>query len=93
MRKPRPARATAFSPGTSSAARKLEAQLEAFRSHPYLRTCDVLLITEADAGMARSGNRMVAEVLARELGMAQVFAPCYIALGKGLRRGAPCGGR
>ena len=62
---------------------EFEAQLEAFRSHPYLKTCDVLLITEADAGMARSGNRMVAEVLARELGMAQVFAPCYIALGKG----------
>jgi len=62
---------------------QIEAQLEAFRSHPYLKTCDVLLITEADAGMARSGNRMVAEVLARELGMAQVFAPCYIALGKG----------
>ena len=62
---------------------QFEAQLEAFRSHPYLKDCDVLLLTEADAGMARSGNRMVAEVLARELGMAQVFAPCYIALGKG----------
>jgi endonuclease/exonuclease/phosphatase family metal-dependent hydrolase len=62
---------------------QFEGQLEAFRSHPYLKTCDVLLITEADAGMARSGNRMVAEALARELGMAQVFAPCYIALGKG----------
>ncbi len=62
---------------------QIEAQLDAFRSHPYLKTCDVLLLTEADAGMARSGNLMVAEVLARELGMAQVFAPCYIALGKG----------
>jgi endonuclease/exonuclease/phosphatase family metal-dependent hydrolase len=62
---------------------QLDGQLEAFRSHPYLRECDVLLITEADAGMARSGNRMVAETLARELGMAQAFAPCYIALGKG----------
>ena len=62
---------------------QFEAQLEAFRKHPYLSTCDVLLITEADAGMARSGNRMVAEELARELGMAEVFAPCYIALGKG----------
>ena len=62
---------------------QFEAQVEAFRSHPYLKTCDVLLLTEADAGMARSGNRMVAEALARELGMAQVFAPCYIALGKG----------
>lgn len=62
---------------------QFDAQLEAFRSHPYLSACDVLLITEADAGMARSGNRMVAQELARELGMAQVFAPCYIALGKG----------
>lgn len=62
---------------------EFDAQLEAFRLHPYLKTCDVLLITEADAGMARSGNRMVAEDLAKELGMTQVFAPCYIALGKG----------
>jgi endonuclease/exonuclease/phosphatase family metal-dependent hydrolase len=62
---------------------QFEAQVEAFRTHPYLKSCDVLLITEADAGMARSGNRMVAEQLARELGMTQVFAPCYIALGKG----------
>jgi endonuclease/exonuclease/phosphatase family metal-dependent hydrolase len=60
-----------------------EAQLEAFRTHPQLKACDVLLLTEADAGMARSANRMVAEDLARELDMAQVFAPCYIALGKG----------
>ena len=43
----------------------------------------MLLLTDADAGMARSGNRMVSEVLARELGLAEVFAPCYIALGKG----------
>jgi endonuclease/exonuclease/phosphatase family metal-dependent hydrolase len=62
---------------------QFDGQLEMFRSHPYLSTCDVLLITEADAGMARSDNRMVAEALAKELGMAQVFAPCYIALGKG----------
>jgi endonuclease/exonuclease/phosphatase family metal-dependent hydrolase len=62
---------------------RLDEQLEAFRTHPYLRDCDVLLVTEADAGMARSGNRMVTETLARELGMASVFAPCYIALGKG----------
>jgi endonuclease/exonuclease/phosphatase family metal-dependent hydrolase len=62
---------------------QLDAQLHAFRTHPYLRDADVLLITEADAGMARSGNRMVAEALARELGMAEVFAPCYLAFGKG----------
>ena len=61
----------------------LDSQVEALRTHPQLAGTDVLLITEADAGMARSGNRAVAETLARELGMAQVFAPCYIALGKG----------
>src|SRR5215471_7770619 len=30
------------------------AQLEAMRTHPYLKECDVLLVTEADVGMARS---------------------------------------
>ena len=62
---------------------QFDGQLNALRENPLLHDCDVLLLTEADAGMARSGNRMVAEELARELGMAQVFAPCYIALGKG----------
>lgn len=62
---------------------QLEGQLRVFREHPYLRESDLILITEADAGMARSGNYMVAETMARELGMAQIFAPCYIALGKG----------
>src|SRR3979411_2778544 len=61
----------------------LEGQLDALRTQDYLREADVLLITEADCGMPRSGNRMVAEVMARELRMVQVFAPCYIALGKG----------
>jgi hypothetical protein len=63
--------------------RQFPAQLELFRSHPYLSQADVVLLTEADAGMARSGNQMVAEALARELGMAVAFAPCYIAFGKG----------
>ncbi len=63
--------------------REYDAQLRAFHQHPYLRECDVLFIIEADAGMARSGNRMVAESLAKELGMTQVFAPCYLALGMG----------
>lgn len=58
-------------------------QLEALRTHHYLRECDVLLVTEADLGMVRSANRCVAEDLARGLEMSHVFAPCYIALGKG----------
>ncbi|HWC00415.1 MAG TPA: endonuclease/exonuclease/phosphatase family protein, partial [Bryobacteraceae bacterium] len=62
---------------------EFEGQLDALRHHPYLRTCDVLLLTEADLGMARSGNRDVARELARELEMAYVFSPCYLNLTKG----------
>lgn len=62
---------------------RFNAQLEAFRSHPYLKTCDVLLLTETDVGMARSSNRAVAQTLARELEMHYAFVPCYLNLTKG----------
>jgi endonuclease/exonuclease/phosphatase family metal-dependent hydrolase len=62
---------------------ELDGQLEAFRTHDYLKTCDVLLLTETDLGMARSGNRAVAQVLARELGLHYSFVPCYLNLTKG----------
>jgi endonuclease/exonuclease/phosphatase family metal-dependent hydrolase len=62
---------------------RLDQQIDVLRRDSRLADCDLLLITEADAGMARSGNRMVAEELARALGMVQVFAPSYLALGKG----------
>ena len=62
---------------------RFDQQVDALQRDPRLAGCDLLFLIEADAGMARSGNRMVAEDLARELGMAQVFAPCYLALGKG----------
>jgi endonuclease/exonuclease/phosphatase family metal-dependent hydrolase len=66
-------------------------QLQALRTHPYLKECDVLLLTEADLGMARSGNRAVAQELARGLGMRYAFAPCYLNLAKGcgVEREAP----
>ena len=54
---------------------QFERQLEALRTHCYLKTCDVLLLTETDLGMVRSGNRAVALELARELGMHYAFAP------------------
>ncbi|MBI1354950.1 MAG: hypothetical protein GC160_11435 [Acidobacteria bacterium] len=60
-----------------------EGQLEQFRTHPYLSTADVLLLTETDVGMARSGNRNIARELARELRMHYVFTPCYLNLAKG----------
>lgn len=62
---------------------EFEGQLEAFRNHPILRTGDVFLLTETDVGMARSGNRAVAQELAAELGMHFAFVPCYLNLSKG----------
>ena len=62
---------------------EFEGQLEAFRTHPYLKTGDVFLLTETDVGMARSHNRAVAQELAAELGMHFAFVPCYLNLVKG----------
>ena len=52
---------------------QLDGQIEVFREHPYLKSADVLLLTESDVGMARSANRDVAQTLARELGMRNNF--------------------
>jgi endonuclease/exonuclease/phosphatase family metal-dependent hydrolase len=53
------------------------------REHPVLRACDVLLLTELDYGMARTGNADVAREIAETLQMNYAFAPCYLALNKG----------
>ncbi|MEP6944742.1 MAG: endonuclease/exonuclease/phosphatase family protein, partial [Acidobacteriota bacterium] len=60
-----------------------EGILDALKNHERLKDKDVLLLTELDYGMARSGNRFVAHELARELGLNYAFAPVYIALQKG----------
>ena len=62
---------------------QFDGQLEALRSDPYLKEADALLLTETDVGMARSGNRAVAQELARELGLHYAFVPCYLNLAKG----------
>ncbi len=62
---------------------QFEGQLEAIRTHPYLSSADVYLLTETDVGMARSGNRDVARDLACELSLDYAFAPCYLNLAKG----------
>jgi endonuclease/exonuclease/phosphatase family metal-dependent hydrolase len=62
---------------------RFEGICEALKNHPQLKDRDVLLLTELDYGMARSGNRFVARELARELKMNYAFAPVYIALQKG----------
>lgn len=52
-------------------------------THPQLRHADLLLLTETDLGMARSGNRHVARDLAEALGMHYYFVPSYLNLCKG----------
>lgn len=57
--------------------------VSALRTHDDLCGRDVLMLTELDHGMARSGNRFVARELAKALELNYVFAPVYIALQKG----------
>ncbi len=57
--------------------------VDALKNREGLKDKDVLLLTELDHGMARSGNRFVARELAAALGMNYAFAPVYIALQKG----------
>jgi endonuclease/exonuclease/phosphatase family metal-dependent hydrolase len=62
---------------------RLEGVLRVLGEHPLMSRSDVLLLTELDYGMARSGNLHVTRKLAGALGMAYAFAPCYINLSKG----------
>jgi endonuclease/exonuclease/phosphatase family metal-dependent hydrolase len=57
--------------------------IRVLKEHPVLSQSDVLLLTELDYGMARTGNRFVARELAESLELNYVFAPCYINLNKG----------
>ncbi len=60
------------------------AQLDRLRralvDEPTLQ-CDVLLLSEVDVGMGRSGNRHVARELALALGMSYAFGVSYLVLG------------
>ena len=62
---------------------RFEGIRDALQNHRDLKDKDVLLLTELDYGMARSGNRFVAREIAEALGMNYAFAPVYIALQKG----------
>ena len=62
---------------------KLDMLIEIFRSDRRFLSADLILLQEADLGMARSGNRFVARELARTLDMNFAFAPCFIELTKG----------
>jgi endonuclease/exonuclease/phosphatase family metal-dependent hydrolase len=62
---------------------KLNGIIDVLRSHPVLSDSDVLLLTELDYGMARTGNLFVAREIAHALGINYAFAPCYLNLNKG----------
>jgi endonuclease/exonuclease/phosphatase family metal-dependent hydrolase len=49
-------------------------------SHETLRWADVILVNEADRGMARSGNLHVARAIGEQLGMHTAFCPAHIEL-------------
>src|SRR5260221_142269 len=57
--------------------------IDALKNHTKLKDKDLLLLTELDYGMTRSGNRFVAEEIAEALNLNYAFAPVYIALQKG----------
>jgi endonuclease/exonuclease/phosphatase family metal-dependent hydrolase len=60
-----------------------EGIVDALQHHDELKDKDLLLLTELDYGMARSGNRFVAREIAERLNLNYAFAPVYIALQKG----------
>ena len=64
--------------------RRLEGLRRAFRTDARLAAADVVMLQEADVGMARSGNQFVARELARALSFNFAFAPAYIELTKGV---------
>ncbi len=73
---------------------RLDDQLRAFAGDAGMPSPDVLLISEADRGCTRSGNRNVARGYARELGLYYVYGvefielPRFIGPGGSVRR--PC---
>jgi endonuclease/exonuclease/phosphatase family metal-dependent hydrolase len=62
---------------------ELDGIIEALKTDERLTGRDVLLFTELDHGMARSGNRFVAQEIAKAFGLNYAFAPVYIPLQKG----------
>lgn len=63
--------------------RAFDGVLHHLREHAVLRRADIVLLTETDKGMARSGNRDVAGELGRALGFHSAFVPCYLNLTAG----------
>lgn len=65
--------------------KRFDALRGALLEDPRLANADLLLLTEVDMGMERSGNRHVAQELAESLGMGFVFANFHLVLSRGDR--------
>jgi endonuclease/exonuclease/phosphatase family metal-dependent hydrolase len=63
--------------------KRFDALLGVLSTEPLLRDADLLLLTEVDIGMGRSGNRNVPREVARALGMGYVFANYHLVLAPG----------
>jgi len=60
-----------------------DAIAHALAEDPDLAGADIILLNEADVGMARSGNKHVAAELGRRLGLHWTYIPSYLELTKG----------
>ena len=73
----RPVRAAAWNIQRGT---RYDAILGALRDDPVLREVDLMLLSEIDCGLGRSGNRNVPRELAEALGRSYAFAPSYLTL-------------
>jgi endonuclease/exonuclease/phosphatase family metal-dependent hydrolase len=76
----RPLRAVAWN---VERGKRFEALCGVLEDEPMLRDADVMLLSEVDWGMGRSGNRHVTRDLAARLGMGYVFVPAHLVLSRG----------
>ena len=58
--------------------------LEQCLSHQSIRSADILCLNEVDDGMARSGNRQIADEIGKRLEMQVVFGKTFTELTKGI---------
>jgi endonuclease/exonuclease/phosphatase family metal-dependent hydrolase len=63
--------------------KELAGVLNLLEHHPNAVDADILILTETDIGMARSGNRNVPLEIAQALGLNYFFANSYLALTSG----------
>jgi endonuclease/exonuclease/phosphatase family metal-dependent hydrolase len=63
--------------------KRFAALMGVLSNEPWLRDADLLLLTEVDIGMGRSGNRNVPREVAAALGMGYVFANYHLVLAPG----------